>query len=1001
MASARQTEPVDDDLRDAVDRLIADLATREIVERRPFDVQAAAVGGEPISYGAAQALDYRPFEVGERWGGAWDTWWFRLDGRVPEDWSGREVVVRLVIGDGAAGFAGEGLLWRDGRPVTGVAPRHAEYIWTTRAGGGESVSLQLEAAANPTAGGVVVPDRVQPEPLLYTLSVAELAVVDRQVRCLAGDVRILRDLALLGSDEAVRGRATAALREIVGASVDQAVAVANTALAPGARADAHRVVAVGNAHIDTAWLWPFRETRRKTARTLASAFAWMQHYPDYQFALSQPQQVAWLQESYPELFAQLQQMVAAGRVQPVGAMWVEPDCNVPSGESLVRQLVQGKRYWQQQFGVDVQECWLPDAFGYTASLPQLLRQAGVRWFVSQKLSWNDTNRFPHHTFWWEGLDGSRVLAHFPPADTYNGLMNVGELLTAARNASGGGDDRRSLYLYGLGDGGGGPTAGMLERARRLADVDGLPRVVQATARELLEAAEADAAQAPVWSQELYFEKHRGTYTTHARVKAANRSLEQALLAAERWSLAASYDGVDYPHEELAQAWRTLLLHQFHDVLPGTAIGWVYQDTFRDYDDVTTTVDRVTAAAQQAVADTVDTRDIADPVVVFNAAPFARAEVVGERWVDVPAFGYAAVDGSTRGLPDHVQQVTVDGRVLDNGLLRVELDRRGHLASVHHVDTGRELLAAGESGNVLQLLDDRPAQWDAWDIDAWTMDTAVAIDDVDSMQVVESDPLRCSIRVVRRFGRSCAEQTVTLRAGSPRVDLTTKVDWQEEHRLLKVAYPVDVRTRAARCEMQFGHVERPTHRDTSYDAARFEVCAHRWIDLSEAGFGVALLNDGRYGHDVRGNVIRMSLLRAPTWPDPTADRGVSEVRHALLPHRGDLRPVVEQAYLLNTPVVLRRPRGSGPARPRASYVAVDDPGIVVEAVKAADEGGGVVVRVYESLGGRRRGRLSVAWPVQTVREVDLLERPVGEQRAVDAGGVGLELSPFEVRTLLLR
>jgi alpha-mannosidase len=981
-------DPLADELMEAVQARLTEWSALEIEDRRPLQLQAAPVGGEPIGYDAALGLPFRDFSVGEQWGAAWDTWWFRLGGEIPPAWAGRPVVVRLVIGDGATGFAGEGMLWRDGRPVTGVAPRHSEYVWTDAAAAGERVTLLLEAAANPVAMGAVVPDGVQSGPLLYTVSVAELAVVRDDVRALTRDLRLLRDLARLQPE---RDDVRDALRAAVGAAPAEAAQAMQSVLGKPAAAGAHRVIAVGNAHIDTAWLWPFRETRRKTARTLATAFAWMARYPDYHFALSQPQQVAWLQESYPDLFARLREQVAAGQVQPVGAMWVEPDCNVPSGESLVRQLVEGKRYWQQQLGVDVQECWLPDAFGYTASLPQLLRLAGVRWFVSQKLSWNDTNRFAHHTFWWQGIDGSRVLAHFPPGDTYSGVLNVGEILTAQRNETSAGTAKQSLFLYGLGDGGGGPTQGMLERARRLASVEGLPRVEQGTARAFLEAAERDAADAPVWGQELYFEKHRGTYTTHARVKRGNRQLEQALLAAERWCLAASRaGGPAYPADDLRALWRSLLLHQFHDVLPGTSIAWVYRDTFADYERIRAETDRLTDAAQQHLAAAADGETIA-----FNAAPFPRREVVEGRWVDVPPNGYASVADDARP-PGDVAPVTVDDRLLDNGLLRVRLDEAGHLVSVLHRATGREALAG--PANVLQLLDDRPAQWDAWDIDAWTMDTAEPVDAVESMEVVEATPLRAAIRVVRRFGASCVEQTISVSAGSPRVDLHTRVDWHEEHRLLKVAYPVDVHSRSARCEMQFGYVERPTHRDTSYDAARFEVCAHRWIDLSEDGFGVALLNDGRYGHDVRGNVIRMSLLRAPLWPDPAADRGVSEVRHALLPHAGDLRPVVAQAYALNAPIVLR-PAG-GDRAVRVGLVEIDEPGIVVEAVKRADESDGVVVRVYESLGGRRRGALRTVWPVSEVTEVDLLERPIGEAIPVTGDRVDVELRPFEIRTLLL-
>ncbi len=987
-----------------LDEALLRLRGTELADRVPLQVHAAAVGGEPVSYDQAERLAYAPFTVGDRWGGPWDTWWFRLTGEVPHAWAGRQVVVRARLSDGMTGFGGEGLLWRDGTPVAGVAPRHGEYVWTERAVAGEQVALLLEAAANPQANlGAVVPDGVRSEPLLYTLDAAELATVDADVRRAQLDLTILSELARAQPDDReVAAAVEAACRSLRDGDLRSATDVAANLLGRPAAANAHRLVLVGNAHIDTAWLWPYRETRRKIARTLATALTHMERWPEYRFALSQPQQVAWLAEDHPQLYDRLREAVVAGRVQPVGAMWVEPDCNVPGGESLVRQLVEGKRFWQEHFGVDARECWLPDAFGYPAALPQLLAGAGVNWFVSQKLSWNDTNRFPHQTFRWRGVDGTEVLAHFPPADTYNGRVLVDELLLAERNAAG--RTGVSMYLYGYGDGGGGPTPRMLERARRLADVRGLPRLEHGTARDFLDAAAADADRLPVWSQELYFEKHRGTYTTHAWLKRSTRRLEHDLLAAERWALLHHGTGETYPRAELRTAWRSLLTSQFHDVLPGTSIGWVYRDAAQQHLEVAAVADQVAGAALDALAADIDPAGAAEPVVAFNAGPFDRQEVAdgeaGPLWVDVPAYGYAVADAAAAAA---VPPVRVEGRTLDNGLVRVTLDAAGHIVSLVHTATGRDAIAPGARANVLQLLDDRPAQWDAWDIDAWTMDTAVDVDDVESLEVVEQHPLRASIRVVRRFGASRAEQTVTLRAGSPRVDLHTRVGWHEDQKLLKVAYPVDVRSRTARCEIQYGHVERATHRDTPFEQARFEVCAHRWVELSEAGFGVALLNDGRYGFDVRDNVVRMSLLRSPLWPDPAADRGVSEVRHALLPHAGDpwAGRVVEEAYALNVPLRLRRPAGGGSLPARASYVRSDTPGLVVEAVKAADEGDGVVVRVYEAFGGRRRGCLQVALPVATVRDADLLERPVGDPQPVEDGTVPLDLRPFEVRTLLLR
>lgn len=973
----------------------------------PLDVSAHHVHGEPIPYDAAIAAAYEPFNVGDAWGAAWETTWFRLRGVVPVEWRGADVVVRVGLGyQGMVGFGAEGMVWEDGVPLQGVSPKHPSVRVTPKAEGGEAVSVLIEAAANP-----VVDLDVRPAPShladyggapLFRLDVADLAVCNREVEALVLDMSVLLDLYdHLPHDEPRGRRILRSLVDAVGAlDLDDVVATAARArealvepLAAPAPASAHRLHAVGNAHIDTAWLWPFRETARKCARTFSTALRLMDEYPDYRFACSQPQQLAWMKAEYPELFERIKARVADGRFELVGAMWVEPDCNVPSGESLVRQIVHGARFLEDEFGVAADEVWLPDVFGYSASLPQIMRKAGIDRFLTQKLSWSTVNRIPHDTFWWEGIDGSRVLTHFPPADTYNGDFTMDQLSHNVRSFRDHDVSTQSLYLFGYGDGGGGPTRELLEKAGRFRDLEGAPRVDLSTVEAFWEAAGTELAEAGdragVWVGELYLEFHRGTYTTSAMSKRENRAMELLLREAELWTTAA---GV---HADLDAAWKDVLLLQFHDVLPGTSISWVYDDSRRIYAGVRAAASAAVESGIRALLADVDTAGMTEPVALLNPAPVAQD--------GVPAVGYVVVDGAVAGgdaAGGDAAGVEVGERSIENDVLRVVLDDDGLLVSVWDKEAAREVLAPGARGNVLCLHEDRPPNWDAWDIDASYIDSFTELTAAESIDVVDG-----GLRVTRSFGESALEQTILLRPRSRRIDFVTDVDWQERHKLLKVAFPVDVHARRATFEIQYGHVERPTHRNTSWDVARFEVCGHKWADLSEPGYGVALLNDSKYGYDVFGNVLRLSLLRSSQSPAPGIDRGGHRFTYALMPHVGDLREagVIDEAYRLNMP--LRRvhlPGGRAGSAPRQwAPFAVSTPGVLIEVVKRPERGqtsSAVVVRLYEAWGRSVRTTVSTPLPVSSCAVTDLLERD-GAPVALDDGIVSLALRPFEIVTLM--
>ncbi|TMD91608.1 MAG: alpha-mannosidase [Chloroflexi bacterium] len=958
-------------------------------EHAPLDLTAHSVRGEPVTFAEAVRGDYRPFPVGEKWGPPWSTTWFHVRGQVPVDWTGKRVVAVFDIGfQGHTGFTCEALAWRDGKPWRGVDPNHR---WLPVAS--SDVDFYLEASAIPTAvvaGPAIAPSmialRESGDPA-FVFRQAELQVQDQSARKQALDFKVLYELALALPEGDRRAQIFEFLNRFAHSNdphdLEGALAARSTS--------AHRITAVGHAHIDTAWLWPLRETRRKCARTFSTALALMDEYPDYRFACSQPAQYAWMKESYPTIFEGIRQKVAAGQWEPVGSMWVEADCNLPSGEALVRQFVHGKRFFMQELGVDTRELWLPDVFGYPASLPQLIAESGGEYFLTQKLSWNDTNKPAHHTFMWEGIDGTAVFTHFPPADTYNGDFTAREIVRSVADFKDQARSSDSLYLYGWGDGGGGPEPDMIESAHRLRSIDGAPQVELGRAADFFARAKQEARNLTTWVGELYFELHRGTYTSQARTKRLNRRAEQALREAEIWSIAVDHD---YPAAVFDSSWKRLLINQFHDILPGSSIDWVYEDAERELEAVVEIAGGITTSAQSSLAGS------GDNLTVFNVNSHPRREVVGVdgRYilVDAPACGWASFTDSAA---TQVEPVSVSGQVMENGLLRVTWDDRGLLTSIWDKEARREALAPGALGNALLLHDDNPKNWDAWDVDADYRATFVPVTELASANVEVEGPLRAAVQFTRNFGSSKLQQRMLLDAGSRVLRFETEVDWQEEHKFLKVAFPVAVRSSRATYEIQFGHVERSTHANTSWDQARFEVCAHRWADLGEPGYGVALLNDCKYGYDIQGSVMRLSLLRAPTHPDPAADRGKHRFTYALMPHPGDFREagVIAAAEDLNNP--LRVVRGGLSAGERRSLIEVDTPQVVVEAIKRAEDSDAVIIRLYEAWGGRCRARVRTSLPGSRAFLCDLLERDRDEIEVRD-GQLELDLTPFKILTLKL-
>ncbi len=1017
---------------DRIMRVVEDLSRSLWMDLRPLSVSVYQCA-EPITYADAVSQTYRPVEVGCPWGPAWSTAWFRVQGEAPAEWAGRTVAVLVNTGS-------EALMWIDGEPAQGLDENRQDF---TLPGPGP-IDLYVEAAANNMFG--FGEGRPGADPTPFKLKQAEVAWLNQPAWELYHDLRVLFDLAKqLPDDSPRRAKLIYTLNDAVNAFYrdgDDRYTHARAILAPAyadpACASASDVTAVGHSHIDTAWLWPLRETVRKCSRTFSTVLKYMETYPEYRYIQSQPQLYAFMKEKFPGLYARIKQAVADGRWEPEGGMWVEADCNVPSGEALVRQFLYGMHFFREEFGVECQIMWLPDVFGYSAALPQILQGCGIRYFLTQKLSWNQFNPIPHHTFYWEGIDGSRVLAHFPPADTYNGLVTPQELLHGERNFR---DKDRAdtwLYLYGYGDGGGGVTKPMLEAARRMENVEGLPRVAQGFAHDWFVRTEANGRDLRTWVGELYFERHRGTYTTQAKNKWENRRCELLLRDAE--FLAALHPGgaAAYPATAIEAAWKLVLLNQFHDILPGSSIGWVYEDSQRQYAEVHQSADAVIADALDAFAAKIQTDGMTNPVLIWNTLSFARGGLISLPWTgsgkviaqapkgelyrtqlceedgrrnllvevnDAPSMGYVVYDiRRGRFAKDIGDTVTATPTTLENGLVRVVLDERGGVVSFYDKGLEREVIAPGATGNLFQLHDDHPINWDAWDIDPFAEEICTDLLTPATVTVTEHGPLRATVKVQRPLTASATlTQHIRLEANSRRLDFVTTIDWRESHVMLKVAFPVAVHSGRATFEIQYGHVERPTHRNTSWDIARFEVPAHKWADISESDFGVALLNDGKYGYDVKGSTLRLTLLRAPKAPDPEADMGVHTFTYSLLPHRGDVvnSGVPLAGYDLNVPLrTMKLPVHEGVLAPTHSYFRLDKHNLLIESVKRAEDGDGLIVRLYEAYRRRGTARLITNGLCSRVTCTDLLERN-GEELPVQGGAVEISFKPFEIITLRLR
>ena len=775
------------------------------------------------------------------------------------------------------------------------------------------------------------------------------------------------------------------------------------------------VVCIGHSHIDTAWLWPYRQTWEKCQRTFSTAVNMMREFPEYKFITSQPQQFKIMKEYEPEQFEDIKAMVKSGNWEIEGAMWVEPDCNLSSGESLCRQLLHGKRFMKEEFGVDSKILWLPDVFGYSAALPQILQKAGVTRFVTSKISWNETNTLPCDVFMWQGIDGTEILSYFLTAQdydpreklrngtTYNGNISARQIRGTWERFQQKELSNEVINTFGFGDGGGGPTREMMEVGRRLEKgIPGCPTVTFEKAGDFLDRMEEsvkDNRFTPKWVGELYLEYHRGTYTSIAKNKRNNRKSEFLYENTEATSVMANVlADVEYPKAMLSDGWEKICLNQFHDVIPGSSIKEVYDDSDIIYADIMGKANAAKSAAETAIAAKITTDG---GLLVFNPNSFEASGLVdtekGKVWVEgIPAKGYKVV-----ALPEVCGCVKVceECRMIENDFITVKFDENWNIASIWDKKAEREVVKAGEVGNRLTAYEDIPRNWDAWEITNYYTEKSWNLDEVTAVSVIRNGEI-AGFEITRPFQKSKVVQKITLDAHTAKIDFDTFIDWKNDHILLKTAFPTEITSDKATYDIQYGSVERPTHYNTSWEQAKFEVCAHKYADLSEYNYGVAIMNDCKYGHDIHGGVIRLTLLKSATHPNPAADKEEHNFVYSLVPHTGDYRQagIVKEAYLLNNPMTAQTIGAQqGTLADSYSLVSVDRDNVYVEAIKEAEDSDAIIVRLYDAYNTTAKVNVTFGFDVAKVEYASILEE-AQEEIAVADNKVALTVKPFEIVTL---
>ena len=993
----------------------------------------------------APADGWREFKTGDLWGGRDAHGWFKCTVEVPESFAGQTIALNFkTFEEGWDATNPQFILYVNGEQIQGVDINHREIILTHNAVAGEKYEIDLHAYAGMLA------DK------LATLS-GNLVVIDMASRELYWNLKVPVDVCKeLEKEDKNRVDMITVLNEAVNLidlrrpkseMYDESVKKANDFLNDkfyGELCGHEDVIAtcVGHTHIDVAWLWTVAQTREKVARSFSTVLKLMEEYPEYIFMSSQPQLYKMLKEDHPKIYEKVKEKIKEGVWEPEGAMWLESDCNVTSGESLVRQIMHGKRFFKDEFNVDSKILWLPDVFGYSAALPQILKKSDVDYFMTTKIAWNQFNKIPHDTFMWKGIDGTEVLTHFitttgPGQEreshftTYNGHIQPDAVMGAWRRYQDKNLNNDVLISFGWGDGGGGATLEMLENARRLSKgIPGAPKVKMGTSLDYfkrLEEKVKDNNKLAKWDGELYLEYHRGTYTSMARNKRDNRKCENMYTAAEKLNSLAMLEGKAYPQENINNSWETVLLNQFHDIIPGSSIKEVYDVTEVEYKELLENADSMINETKGFIASKINLDNRS--VVVNNTLGFERSDIAtfeipeginnvavidedGNKLVcqkiegnkaiffakGVPANGYKsyAIVEADNINTEVVKLTTTEA---ENKFVKIKFDEKGQIVSFIHKDQNRELLKNGAIGNEIQAFEDKPMCFDNWDIDIYYKEKMWKIDDVQSIEVVNQGPVRSTLRVERKFLESTIVQNIHVYNDIERVDFETVIDWKERDVLVKTAFPVEINTSEATYEIQYGNVTRPTHNNTSWEVAAFEVCGHKWADLSEGDFGVSLLNNCKYGHDIKDGNMRLTLLKSTCDPNPDADKEIHNLTYSIYTHNGDWKEgqTSQKAYELNTPFITTVEEAhKGELPSTLSLAKVDKDNVMIEVIKKAEDSDDLIVRMYEFHNKRSNVTLEFFKDIKEIKECNLLEKDLEELSPI-GNKVNFIIKPYEIKT----
>jgi alpha-mannosidase len=1017
----------------------------------PGPEQAPPVGAD------VDRSNWQTIELNSHWGRHFTDFVLSTTFTVPAEWpADAPVALFLPLGEAASFSHPEALAYVDGTAYATCDRHHQEFRLKDAWRDGQSHQLDLHGWTG---------TRSSYAGFILFMGPCAVVQIDQPTRDFVSAVRVALGVAnSLDLNHPAKGHLLNALnaafnrldlREPFGegfyTTIPEAHEVLQDGIAKAGPPMEVSIVGAGHAHIDVAWLWTLAQTRRKAGRTFHTVLRLMEEFPNYHFTQSQPQLYDYVRQDYPELFEDIKEAISGGRWETIGGMWVEADCNLSGPESLARQFLLGRAFYREHFGegVDSPVLWLPDVFGYAWNLPQLIKEAGLDYFFTIKIGWSQYNRLPYDSFWWQGLDGTQVLTHFSTtpeggsvyASTYNAMATPEQAFGTWTNFQQKEQQTELLMAYGYGDGGGGPTRQMLENVELMGAFPAAPQMRAGKVIDFYRNLEVSCGdELPVWNGELYLEIHRGTYTTQSRNKRANRKSEFLLHDAEFLATLASLadPDFDYPAEKLRKAWELVCLNQFHDIIPGSSINPVYVDSLEQYAEIREIGEEVQRAALSALSAGYEG---ANTLLAVNPTSFTRHDVIfwpGKlganqhlcradgtmihcqptaegMWIDAGELSPYSVTRLQicEGQVLHMHsEVTASAHHLENDFLRVELDDAGDITRIYDKTNDREVLPEGAVANQFQAFEDRPLNWDAWDIDIFYDEKRYPAEPASSVRVVEDGPLRATLEIRRRILNSEYTQRISLSHNSPRLDFDTHIDWRERHILLKVAFPVEILSPVATYEIQWGNVQRPTHRNTSWDWARFETCAQKWVDLSEGGYGVSLLNDCKYGHDIHHNVMRISLLRSPTHPDPEADQGEHHFTYSLYPHSGSWdERTIREAYAVNDPILVAdaRKRGSEESAQQrggeagtasAPLVSVDQPNIVIETVKQAEDGNGIIVRFYETQ--RRHGpvTLTTSFDLAGAELANLLEEKKTEL-TVNNNQVTVQVRPYQIVTIRLR